>query len=91
VLKDANPSEIKKSYRKLVKEYHPDVNPDNKEAEEKFKEISSAYEVLSDTDKKLKYDQFGDSDGNQSRGFGGFGNGFGGFDFQEQNHHKELV
>jgi molecular chaperone DnaJ len=79
VKKDANPSEIKKSYRKLVKEYHPDVNQIIKKLRKNL-EISSAYEVLSDTDKKLKYDQFGDSDGNQSRGFGGFGNGFGGFD-----------
>lgn len=59
VKKQASANDIKKAYRKLAKELHPDVNPDNKEAEEKFKEISEAYEHLSDSDKKAKYDQFG--------------------------------
>lgn len=61
--RDANESEIKKAYRKLSKEYHPDLNPDNKEAEEKFKDIAEAYSVLSDKDKKLNYDRFGTADG----------------------------
>ena len=57
--KGASDVEIKKAYRKLAKENHPDTNPNNKEAEEKFKEIAEAYEVLSDSDKKAKYDQYG--------------------------------
>ena len=57
--KKATSKEIKKSYRKLARKYHPDVNPDDKVAEEKFKEISEAYEVLSDDDKRQKYDRFG--------------------------------
>lgn len=61
VSKDASQEEIKKSYRKLALKYHPDKNPENKEAEEKFKEASQAYEVLSDVKKRQKYDQFGHS------------------------------
>ncbi len=57
--RDASESEIKKAYRKLAKKYHPDKNQDDKEAEEKFKQISEAYAVLSDKDKKAKYDRFG--------------------------------
>ena len=57
--KNATEDEIKKSYRKLAVKYHPDKNPGNKTAEEKFKEISEAYEVLSDSEKRSKYDQFG--------------------------------
>jgi len=57
--KKAKDDEIKKAYRKLAKKYHPDTNPDNKAAEEKFKEISEAYEVLSDKEKREKYDKFG--------------------------------
>ena len=57
--KKAEEAEIKKAYRKLAKKYHPDTNPDNKASEEKFKEISEAYEVLSDKEKRAKYDQFG--------------------------------
>ena len=82
VTKNASQDDIKKAYRKLAKKYHPDVNKDNKEAEKKFKEVSEAYEVLSDTDKKSKYDQFGHAgvDPNFSAGgFGGTYSDFGGF------------
>ncbi len=83
--KGASDDEIKKAYRKLAKKYHPDVNPGDKEAEAKFKEIGEAYEVLSDSDKKARYDQFGFAGvdpgyGGGQGGFGGFG-GFGDMDF----------
>ena len=75
VPKNASADEIKKAYRKLAIKYHPDRNPDDKNAEEKFKEAAEAYDVLSDADKRAKYDQFGHSMGPQ--GFGG-GGGFSG-------------
>ncbi len=65
VSKQASEQEIKKAYRKLAVKYHPDKNPGDKQAEEKFKEISEAYAVLSDTEKKAQYDQFGDTDFHQ--------------------------
>jgi len=68
--RDASADAIKKAYRKLAKEFHPDINPDNKEAEERFKEVSEAYEHLSDLDKKQHYDQFGHSANRQSRSSG---------------------
>jgi molecular chaperone DnaJ len=69
--KTATPEEVKKAYRKVAIQFHPDKNPDNKEAEEKFKEAAEAYEVLSDADKRAKYDRFGHSrSGNGSYGGG---------------------
>ena len=59
VVKSASEDEIKRAYKKMARKYHPDLNPDNKEAEEKFKEVNEAYEVLSDADKKARYDQYG--------------------------------
>ena len=59
VNKSANADEIKKAYRKLARKYHPDMNPGDKAAEARFKEVNEAYEVLSDTDKRQKYDRFG--------------------------------
>ncbi len=76
VERNASETEIKKAYRKLARQYHPDVNPGDKTAEEKFKEINEAYEVLSDPEKRARYDQFGHA-GTDPNGFGGFG-GFGG-------------
>lgn len=64
VNKTATPEEIKKAYRKVAIQFHPDKNPGNKEAEEKFKEAAEAYEILSDSDKRAKYDRFGHSRGN---------------------------
>ena len=89
VEKNASDAEIKKAYRKLAMKYHPDQNPGDKTAEEKFKEINEAYEVLSDADKKARYDQYGfagvDPNFNPNAGFGGFGGGgFSGFgDFSD--------
>ncbi|MCC5910330.1 MAG: molecular chaperone DnaJ [Clostridiaceae bacterium] len=77
--KNASPEEIKKAYRKLAMKYHPDKNPDDKTAEDKFKEANEAYEVLGTPEKKQRYDQFGHAgvNGNGGGGFGDFG-GFGG-------------
>lgn len=78
VSKDASQDEIKKAYRTLVKKYHPDLHPNDKQAAEKFKEINEANEVLSDETKRRNYDTYGSADGNMG-GFGGQGGGFGGF------------
>lgn len=77
VAKNASPEEIKKAYRKLAIKYHPDRNPGDKAAEEKFKEAAEAYDVLSNEEKRQKYDQFGHNMGPQ--GFPGGDGGFGGF------------
>lgn len=77
VSKDASEDEIKKAYRKIAIKYHPDRNPDNKEAEEKFKEAAEAYDVLHDAQKRQQYDQFGFDGPAGSGGFGGFGGGQG--------------
>ena len=76
--KNATADEIKKAYRKMAIKYHPDKNPGDKEAEEKFKEAAEAYDVLSDADKRARYDQFGHSMG-QSFGGGTGGGSYGGF------------
>ena len=73
ISKSASAAEIKKAYRKMAVKYHPDKNPDDKTAEEKFKEAAEAYEVLSDPDKKARFDQFG----HQAFEGGGFGGGGG--------------
>ncbi|MDX5340502.1 MAG: molecular chaperone DnaJ [Cyclobacteriaceae bacterium] len=73
ISKSASADEIKKAYRKLAIQYHPDKNPDNPEAEEKFKEAAEAYEVLSNPDKKARYDQFGHQGLGGNGGFGGGG------------------
>ena len=81
VEKSATEAEIKSAYRKLAKKYHPDMNPDNKEAEEKFKEVNDAYAILSDPEKRKKFDTYGAAAfENGGMGGGGFG-GFGGMDF----------
>lgn len=80
VSRDASSEEIKKSYKKLAKKYHPDLNPEDEESESRFKEINIAYEVLSDDEKRRNYDTFGEDgvNGNfQGSGFGGFGDIFG--------------
>ena len=74
VQKNADDAAIKKAYRKLAIKYHPDKNPDNKEAEEKFKEAAEAYEVLSNKDKRARYDRFGHAAMGQGGG-GGFSGG----------------
>ena len=77
VQKNANADEIKKAYRKAAIQYHPDKNPGDKEAEEKFKEAAEAYDVLSNPDKRARYDQFGHA--GMSGAAGGGAGGFGGF------------
>jgi len=78
--KDASQDDIKKAYRTLAKKYHPDLNPNNNEAEHNFKEVNAAYEILSDTEKRARYDRYGhagvDPQAAGSGGFGGFGDIF---------------
>ena len=71
VSKSATDDEIKKAYRKLAKQYHPDLHPGDKECEEKFKELNEAAEVLGDPEKRKKYDQFGHAAFDPNAGFGG--------------------
>ena len=107
VSRSAGIDEIKKAYRKLAVKYHPDKNPNDKEAEEKFKEISAAFDVLKDPDKRAKYDQFGHDafqGGGSAAGVdpfdlfrdvfgGGGGGGFGSIfeDFLEAVAHQEVL
>ncbi len=79
VQKGASADEIKKAYRKMAMKYHPDRNPGDKEAEANFKEVGEAYEVLSDDDKRARYDQYGHAGVDPNFGAGGFDGGFGGF------------
>ena len=79
VAKTASEEEIKKSYRKLAMKYHPDRNPDNKESEEKFKEVKEAYEMLTNPEKREAYDRHGHAGVDPNMGGGGFGGGAGGF------------
>ena len=94
VSKTASEDEIKKAYRRLAKQYHPDVNPGNPEAEAKFKEVAEAYEILSDKDKKSNYDQYGDINGPRNSGFGGGFNDifeqFFGSNRQRQQHNSDI-
>ena len=85
VSKTATEDELKKAYRKLAKQYHPDVNPNNPEAEAKFKEAGEAYQILSNPDSRAKYDQFGHAAFDGTGGYGGgYGaGGFGGFDVND--------
>ncbi|HAC63591.1 MAG TPA: molecular chaperone DnaJ, partial [Cyanothece sp. UBA12306] len=92
--KNAKADEIKKAFRKLAVKYHPDRNPDDKRAEEKFKEISEAYEVLSDSENRQKYDQFGQYWQQASQGNwpgGRTGEDFSGFDFSQYGNFDEFI
>ncbi len=79
VQKNCSDGELKKSYRRMAMKFHPDRNPDDEDAEHKFKEVKEAYEILSDSQKRAAYDQFGHAGVDQSRGGGHSGGGFGGF------------
>lgn len=96
VNKTATADEIKKAFRKLAVKYHPDRNPDNKQAEDRFKEISEAYEVLFDSEKRQKYDRFGQywkqaSQTGWSNGGGGVGVDVGGFDFSQYGSFDDFI
>ncbi|MEO0826632.1 MAG: J domain-containing protein [Cyanobacteria bacterium J06635_15] len=94
VSKSASADDIKRAFRKLARKYHPDVNPGNEAAEAKFKEVSEAYEVLSDADKRKKYDQFGQYWQQADRAGGGYAGSptdFGGFDFGAYGSFDEFI
>ncbi|MGF1460590.1 MAG: DnaJ C-terminal domain-containing protein [Leptolyngbyaceae cyanobacterium] len=93
VSKSASAEEIKRAFRKLARKYHPDVNPGDQAAEAKFKEVSEAYEVLSDSDKRQKYDQFGRywQQAGQAGAYGGNAADFGGFDFSNYGSFDEFI
>ena len=83
VSRDASAEDIKKAYRKMALKYHPDRNPGDAAAEEKFKEAAEAYDVLSNPDKKARYDQFGHAGMSGAAGGGGGFDGFGGFTMED--------
>ena len=92
VSKTATPDEIKKAYRKLARKYHPDLNPGDKEAEKRFKEINEAQEVLSDSEKRAKYDQFGQYWQQAAAGTSpGAGMGVDGFDFGQYGSFDDFI
>jgi curved DNA-binding protein len=94
ITKTASPEEIKQAFRKLARKYHPDVNPGNKQAEAKFKEVNEAYEVLSDPDKRKKYDQYGQYWKQVGEGGfpgGGAGVDMGGFDFSQYGSFNDFL
>ncbi|MCM0590763.1 MAG: J domain-containing protein [Gloeotrichia echinulata IR180] len=91
VTKTASPEEIKQAFRKLARKYHPDVNPGNKQAEASFKEVNEAYEVLSDPEKRKKYDQFGQYWKQAGQGFPSGGGDMGGFDFSQYGSFDDFV
>jgi len=87
ITKNASEDEVKKAYRKMAMKYHPDKNPGDKSAEEKFREATEAYEILKDPQRRAQYDQFGHAafqqQGQGAGGFGGGYSGFGGFDISD--------
>ena len=87
VARDASDADIKKAYHKLVMKYHPDRNPDNKDAEEKFKEVNNAFDILKDPQKRAAYDRFGDA---AFAGGNGAGAGFGGNPFGDGAFHFNM-
>lgn len=91
--KTASADEIKKSFRRLARKYHPDMNPNNKEAEAQFKQVSEAYEVLGDPEKRQKYDQYGQywKQAGEARSPGAGGVDMGGFDFSQYGNFDEFI
>ena len=91
ISKTATSEEIKQAFRKLARKFHPDVNPNNKQAEAKFKEVNEAYEVLSDPDKRKKYDQFGQYWKQAGQGFPGGSPDMGGVDFGQYGSFNDFL
>ena len=91
VKKGASADEIKKAYRKLARQYHPDTNQGDKAAEERFKQVQTAYDVLSDTEKRKAYDRFGSTNGRGAPGPGGVNVDFGNFDFGDSRRHPRRL